>query len=90
MSMPTALVVMAVVLVVVGAGAYAAFDSQKPQNYTGQSCQPATSAECSALKANHDVTLISPFAAAQTNQTIPFSVILPSRSQFEQYHLQLR
>ncbi len=76
--MPTALVVMAVVLVVVGAGSYVAFGTQKPTVNTSTSCEPANSAACAKFSVNHDVTLLSPFAAAQTNQTIPFSVVLPT------------
>ncbi|HEV2519667.1 MAG TPA: ABC transporter substrate-binding protein [Thermoplasmata archaeon] len=78
MSMPTAIVVMAVVLIVAGAGSYVAFNGVKPTNTTKQSCVPATSAACAALAASHDVTLLAPFAAAQTGQTIPFSAVLPS------------
>ncbi|MCI4357923.1 MAG: ABC transporter substrate-binding protein [Thermoplasmata archaeon] len=78
MSMPTAIVVMAVVLVVVGAGSYAAFSGQKPTTATSQSCVPVNSPACVAIAANHDVAVLSPFAAAQTGQTIPFSAILPT------------
>jgi hypothetical protein len=85
MSMPTAIIVMAVAAIVVGAGSYAAFSYEKPEKASSSQCQPANSAACVVLAGGHDVTLLSPFAAAQVDQSVPFTAVLPPGASASQY-----
>jgi hypothetical protein len=64
---------MIIVVVLVGAGGYFAFNSVKPNNTNSQTCAPSTSYICVNLQAGHDITLLVPFKTAQAGTTIPFT-----------------
>ena len=75
MSSATAVVILIVVLVVAGLGSFFVFAAQTPTKV----CVPAGAPGC--LVSNiHDVTVVAPFTAAQTGQTIPFTIQLPETS----------
>lgn len=75
---------MIVVIVIVGAAAYYAVGNSPSKSTSTNSlktCEPASSKFCSgiqpALQA-HDLTLFTPFKAAQTQNPIPFTAQVPS------------
>jgi ABC-type transport system substrate-binding protein len=64
---------MIVVIALVAAGGYFAFNSSKPTNSVAQTCQPSTSPVCAALSASHDMSLLVPFPATQAGIAVPFT-----------------
>jgi hypothetical protein len=77
MSTLTAGVVLAVVVVVVGAGAYVVGSAVRPGAHVVSSCAPPSSPACAAVSDLHDLRLLVPFATAQQASTIPFTALLP-------------
>jgi PKD domain len=75
LSSATAVVILIVVLVVAGLGSFFVFNTQTPST----KCVPSTAPGCSTTN-THDVTVLAPFTAAQTGQSIPFTVQLPEIS----------
>jgi peptide/nickel transport system substrate-binding protein len=73
LSTPTAAVIMIVVVALVAAGGYVAFNAIKPTNNSSQTCQPATSYVCVSLAAGHDMTLLVPFKTTQAGSQVPFT-----------------
>jgi peptide/nickel transport system substrate-binding protein len=73
MSTPTAAVVMIVVIALVAAGGYFAFNGIKPTSSSTTTCAPSTSYICVNLAAGHDMTLLVPFRATQAGTTVPFT-----------------
>ncbi|HYK94073.1 MAG TPA: PKD domain-containing protein [Thermoplasmata archaeon] len=82
MSTPTAAVIMIVVIAVVGAGGYFAFNSSTTSPGTNISkvihCSPSTSPVCTGIVGTHDVSLLIPFAAARTGNLVPVTASVPS------------
>ncbi len=69
----------ALILVVglVGAGSYVVFARIGPENARRSECFPPASPGCAA-GGGHGLTVLDPFATAQTGLPIPFSVLLPA------------
>jgi peptide/nickel transport system substrate-binding protein len=79
LSTMTAAIVMAVVVIVIGAGAYVALSAAHAGNNTVVTCSPPGSAGCARYSASlHDLTVLSPLKASQTNYAIPFTVNVPA------------
>lgn len=86
LSTPTAAVVLIIVIVVVGAGGYFAFNSSSntsPSTSTTVSppvihCEPATAQVCQNVTVAHDVSLLIPFASAQSGSNVPVTASVPS------------
>ncbi len=74
MSSATAVVVLVVTIVVLGAISFVAFNSLVP----AATCAPADSPACAKITNYHDVGLLSPFKTAQQAQLISFTAILSS------------
>jgi ABC-type transport system substrate-binding protein len=77
----TAAVILAVVVIMIGAGAYFLVGSTAPapSNVTKVSCAPPTSPGCAGFAAGgHGLSVLVPFKTAQTGQVIPFTVLLSS------------
>ena len=70
MSSATAVVVLVITIVVLGAISFVVF------NGVGQTCAPASSPACVKSSNVHDVSVLAPFTAAQQGQLIPFTAIL--------------
>jgi len=64
---------MIVVIALVAAGSYAAFNAVKPQTASSQTCEPKSSYICVNLLAGHDMTLLVPFKTTQAGTTVPFT-----------------
>jgi peptide/nickel transport system substrate-binding protein len=73
LSTPTAAVIMIVVIALVAAGSFAAFNAVKPQTASSRTCEPQSSYICVNLLAGHDMTLLVPFKTAQAGTTVPFT-----------------
>ncbi|HEV2449777.1 MAG TPA: PKD domain-containing protein, partial [Thermoplasmata archaeon] len=79
-----AAIVMIVVIVVVGAAAYYAVGNSPTKSTSGgtvSTCQPVNSPFCKkqiVATQTHDLTLFTPFKAAQTQNPIPFTAQVPS------------
>ncbi|MCI4346696.1 MAG: PKD domain-containing protein, partial [Thermoplasmata archaeon] len=84
LSTATAAIVMVVVVVVVGAAAYYAVGGgAKNTSTTGSTstCQPANSFVCQhsvAQRQVHDLNVLAPFKAAQTQTPVPFTAQVPN------------
>ncbi|MHB8352001.1 MAG: PKD domain-containing protein, partial [Thermoplasmata archaeon] len=65
-----------VVVVLVGAGSYALFERVGPSNVKVSRCFPPGSAGCSTA-GTHGLSVLAPFATAQSGLSIPFTVLLP-------------
>ncbi|HEV2230844.1 MAG TPA: PKD domain-containing protein, partial [Thermoplasmata archaeon] len=78
MALPTALAVMAIVVIVVGAGTYVALNAMKPTSSLSKTCQPANTPACSTILSAHDMSLLVPLSAVQTGLSVPFTALLPS------------
>ncbi len=74
MSSATAVVVLVITIVVLGAISFVVFNSVT----TTHTCAPADSPVCTVSTNTHDVTILAPFLTAQQDQLIPFTVLLPS------------
>jgi len=86
MTMPIAAVVLVIVLVVGGVGAYFGLAAINPKSTT--TCAPTNSAVCGALttKNIHDLTLFVPYAVSQTGTLLPFTASLPVGESASQYN----
>jgi peptide/nickel transport system substrate-binding protein len=73
LSTPTAAVVMIVVIALVAAGGYFAFNAISPSTSTNTTCAPSSSYICVNLAAGHDMSLLVPFRATQAGSTVPFT-----------------
>jgi PKD domain len=73
----TAMIVMVIVVVLVGSGAYFGLTAVGPSSSTVTGCQPAGSQGCTQFTV-HTLSVLAPFKSAQTGQTVPFTVILGS------------
>jgi hypothetical protein len=84
LSTAMAAIVMIVVIVVVGAAAYYAVGNSPSKSTAQQSnttCQPVSSGYChnvTAITQVHDLTLFTPFKAAQTLDPVPFTAQVPT------------
>lgn len=74
MSSATAVVVLVITIVVLGAISFVVFNSVT----TTHTCAPADSPVCTVSTNTHDVTILAPFVSAQQDQLIPFTALLPS------------
>ncbi|MGA7846007.1 MAG: PKD domain-containing protein, partial [Thermoplasmata archaeon] len=72
MSSATAVVVLVITIVVLGAISFVVFNSAS----TKTNCAPSSSPACSSSKNLHDVSILAPFTTAQQGQLIPFTAIL--------------
>ncbi|HYK94076.1 MAG TPA: PKD domain-containing protein, partial [Thermoplasmata archaeon] len=81
-STPAAAVIMIVVIAVVGAGGYFAFNSASASPGTQIShvvhCSPPTSPVCTSVVGTHDVSLLIPFSTARTGNLVPVTASVPS------------
>jgi PKD domain-containing protein len=73
MSSATAVVVLVITIVVLGAISFVVFNSSR-----APTCAPANSPICTPSSTTHDVTVLAPFTTAQQGQLIPFTAILKS------------
>jgi peptide/nickel transport system substrate-binding protein len=72
MSSATAVVVLVITIVVLGAISFVVFNSP------AKTCQPSTSPTCTKATNVHDVSILAPFVNAQQGQLIPFTALLTS------------
>jgi peptide/nickel transport system substrate-binding protein len=86
LSTPTAAVIMIVVIALVAAGSFAAFNAVKPQTASSRTCEPASSYICVNLLAGHDMTLLVPFKTAQAGTTVPFTASFTKGETSSQYN----
>jgi peptide/nickel transport system substrate-binding protein len=70
MSSATAVVVLVITIVVLGAISFVVF------NTPSKTCAPSTSPVCTKVKNDHDVSILAPFTTAQQGQLIPFTALL--------------
>jgi peptide/nickel transport system substrate-binding protein len=70
MSSATAVVVLVITIVVLGAISFVVFNSPP------KTCQPSDSPACTKITSDHDVSILAPFTTAQQGQLIPFTAIL--------------
>jgi hypothetical protein len=73
MSSATAVVVLVITIVVLGAISFVVFNQPPPPT-----CAPATSPICIKSTNTHDVSLLTPFTTAQQGQLISFTATLPA------------
>ena len=71
MSSATAVVVLVITIVVLGAISFVVFNTS-----TTPTCAPASSPVCTKVTNLHDVSILAPFKSAQQDQLIPFTAIL--------------
>ncbi|MCI4353103.1 MAG: PKD domain-containing protein [Thermoplasmata archaeon] len=79
MATATAAVIMAIVVIIGGVGAFFAFNKSTPGNSSSTTitCVPATSQTC-VSSAAHDVSLLVPLRTTQQGSSIPFTAFLAS------------
>jgi hypothetical protein len=73
----TAIVIMAVIVVISGAASYVAFSQIKNQGHTVVSCAPAGNPVCSQILNVHNVGLLIPLKSTQQGDLIPFTAVPP-------------
>ncbi|MGI0151166.1 MAG: PKD domain-containing protein, partial [Thermoplasmata archaeon] len=76
----TAAATLLVVTGLVGAGAFVTFERIGPSSAKVSSCSPPGSLGCAQLAGVHDLSVLAPFATAETGQSVPFTVLLPAGS----------
>ncbi len=81
MSSATAVVVLVITIVVLGAISFVVFNSAS----TKTNCAPSSSPACSSSKNLHDVSILAPFTTAQQGQLIPFTAILSAGETASQF-----
>ncbi|HEV8050534.1 MAG TPA: PKD domain-containing protein, partial [Thermoplasmata archaeon] len=86
MSTPTAAMAMVIVIVLVGAAGYIAFQGLKPSASGSTTCSPSSSYICQNLAAGHDMSLLVPFRAMQAGTTVPFTATFLKGESSESYN----
>ena len=76
---PTAAVILAVVVVISGVGAFAAF------SHPVTTCAPANDPACSPTVNPHDITLLVPLRVTQEGAPIPVTAVLPAGESSNNY-----
>ncbi|MCI4325305.1 MAG: PKD domain-containing protein [Thermoplasmata archaeon] len=76
---------MIVVIALVAATSFAAFNAVKPQTASSRTCEPASSYICVNLLQGHDMTLLVPFKTAQAGTNVPFTASFTKGETSSQY-----